>query len=796
MPAVTSGFLSETRFVLRALIRRPAFALTAVLTLAIGLAASVTVYSVVNALLIRPLPYANPERLVAISPGSAMANREIDALRTRTHSLDQVASVSPGWLMAFSGYGEPRQLNAAKLSGNLFELLGVSPRLGRTFGMESETPGNELVAVLGNDLWLSAFRGDSSVIGRSVQLDGTTYTVVGVMPAGFEIFGMNSDLWVPMAMDRNAMAWTGATSLTFGRLAAGATLASAGDELGGLFDQVRQEFQLRPDWGLGTRLVGLKESIVGGIRPMLLVLMSAVGFLLLIACANVANLLLVRTSERHQELAVRASLGASPLSIARILLGECLALALAGGATGLLLAFAGVSLVRRLLPASLPRVTEIALDVPVVVVAVVVTLGCAILFGLAPLLQSRKTVLADWLRRGKGTTRGAERARSVLVATEVALAVVLTTGAALMTRTMAALTEVDPGLRTDHLLTMRLQPSGLPDDEAGRRYWRSLLERVRGVPGVTAAGTILHLPTSGRSWHADVAVDGRSQDPGTAAPRTAWQSVSTGYFETAGVPLIRGRLFNETDRADAPPVILVNSAFAEKLFPGQDPVGVRIKAGNSTANQWATIVGVVGGVRHDSLNVPPVPEVYVPFEQRLVGANSLVVRTSVDPLTLAGTLREAIWSLDRNVPISDVRTMGARYSASLQKPRMILTLLAAFSAVGVLLGAIGIYGVVSYTVRQRRREIGIRVALGALPQAVVRQVVRLGLRQALGGLVVGIPAALVLSRFLRGLVYGVSATDPVSLVAVSVLLLLVGLGASLLPAQSAAGVDPTIVLKE
>lgn len=796
MSAATSGFVPEIRFVLRALRRRPGFALTAILTLAIGIAASTTVYSVVNALLIRPLPYANSERLVAISPGSIMANREIQALRQRSRSLDQIALLSPGWLMALTGFGEPRQLNGAKLSGNMLELLGVSPQLGRSFGMEAEIPGNDAVAVLGYDLWQSAFKGDSSVIGRSIQLDGSGFTVLGVMPAGFQVFGENSDLWVPMAMDQSAMSWTGATSLAYGRLQPGTPTTTAAQELGGLFNQIRQEFQLRPDWGTGVPLVGLKESIVGGSRPMLLVLMVAVGFLLLIACANVANLLLVRTSERHQELAVRAALGASPLNLARVLLGECVALALAGGLAGIGMAYAGVKLVRTILPSSMPRVAEISLDLPVVAIAVVATFGCAMLFGLVPLLQGRSVGLADSLRRGKGTTGRAEQARATLVAVEVALAVVLTAGAALMTRTMAALTEVDPGLRTDHLLTMKLQPSGLADDDARRVYWRSLLETIRAVPGVTSAGTILHLPTSGRSWHADIAIDGRPLDPGTAAPRSAWQSISSGYFETAGVPLIRGRQFTESDRGDSPKVILINSAFAEKMFPGQDPIGVRIKAGNATANEWATIVGVVGSVRHDSLNVSPGPEVYVPYEQKLVGANSLVIRTAVEPLTLAGPIREAIWSINRDVPISEVRTMGSLYSASLQKPRMVLTLLGAFSAVGVLLGAIGIYGVVSYSVRQKRREIGIRVALGALPQMVIQQVVRMGLRQAMAGLIVGIPAALILSRFLRGLVYGVSATDPVSLIAVSLLLLLVGLGASLLPARSAASVDPTIVLKE
>jgi predicted permease len=484
------------------------------------------------------------------------------------------------------------------------------------------------------------------------------------------------------------------------------------------------------------------------------------------------------------------------MEVARVLLGESLAVGVLGGTLGVASAFLGVRFVRQVLPSSLPRVGDVAVDARVLAVATAATLACTLLFSLAPLLQGRAGGLATWLRQSRGTTRQAERARVGLVVTEIALAVVLTAGAALMIRTMAALVRVDPGLRADHLLTMRLQPTGLADPEAVKSYWRTLLERVRAVPGVTAAGTILHLPTSGRSWHGDVTIAGRPTVEGASPPRTAWQAVSTGYFETAGIPLLRGRTIAESDRAGAPLVIMVNSAFAERLFPNEDPVGHQIKAGNATPGGWATIIGVVGGVRHDSLNADPAPEVYVPFEQRMVWANSLVVRTTGSPLAMAGLIRQTIWALNRDVPISEVRSMESLFSASLERPRMVLTVLGVFSALGLLLGAVGIYGVVSYSVRHRRREIGIRVALGAAPGRVVRQVVELGVRQALVGVGAGVPLALVLCRFLRGLVYGVSTTDYLSLFAVSLLLLLVGFAASVLPARRAATVDPTIALKE
>lgn len=794
--ASSLSLLNEIRFAVRGLCQRPGFALTCIATLALGIGASSIVFSVVNALLIRELPYAEPARLVAIWPGGSFANREIDGLRARAKSVDEIASFSPGWLLALTGTESPRQLSGARVSGNMFEMLGVAPRIGRTFGMEAEVPGNDGIVVLGYDLWQSAFSGDPAILGRSIALDGDPMTVVGVMPAGFQMFGATSDLWFPLTMDRGAMTWAGATSAVYGRLARGATPQMATTELKPLLAQLRVEFQLAPGWGEAATVVPLLESVVGGVRPMLLVLLAAVGFLLLISCANVASLLLVRGTERQVELSIRAALGASPLGLARLLLTESLVLGLAGGVLGVTLTGAGLQVVRRSLPANLPRLAEISLDWRVLAAAGVATVVSAVVFGLAPLAQGFGANLFGRLRQARGATLRAERARGALVAAEVALAVVLTAGAALMARTMVELTRVDPGLRTDHLLTLKLQPSGLGDNDAIRAYWRTVLEQMRALPGVEAAGTILHLPTSGRSWHADVNIVGRPLPQGVAAPRAAWQAVSTGYFSTVGVPLIRGRGFTASDRSDAPLVVLVNTALADQIFPGEDPVGKRITAGNATQGQLAMVIGVVGSVRHDSLNAPPAPELYVPFEQRLVVANSLVIRTSGDPLAIAAAVRQRIWSIDPNVPISDLRTMQSLFSASLGRPRLVLTLLGIFSGLGLFLGAVGIYGVVSYGVRQRRREIGIRVALGAAPGSVALLIVRQGIRPSVFGLCAGVVIALLLSRFLRGMVFGVAAADPASLLLGSALLLLVALGASALPARRAAALDPTEVLKE
>ncbi|MFI5310391.1 MAG: ABC transporter permease [Gemmatimonadales bacterium] len=789
-----NAFLRHARAALRPLWRRPAFALTAIVSLGVGIGANATVLSVVNALLLRPLPYAEPERLVAIWPNQTFANQELAAIRERARSYDLIAAYSPGWLMAIVDVASPRQLSASRVSGNFLAMLGATPLIGRLFGMEAEAPGSDLVAVLSYDLWRTTFRAESSVVGRSVVLDGRAYTVVGVMPRGFQAFGAGTDLWTPLTMDRNAMTWSGATSLMYGRLRRGTTTTQASAELGPLASAMQSEFSREPAWARGTRVVGLQENMIGGVKATLFVLLAAVAFLLLIAVANVANLLLVRTSERRQELAVRTSLGATPAQVAALLLGESVTLGIAGGMLGVLLAFVGVALLRGILPANLPRLDEIAVDARVLGAASAITLVAAVLSGVLPALAGLGTGATTRLRSGRNIAGSGGRARGVLVAAEVALALVLTIGAIIMGRTLMSLQEVDRGLRTDHLLTMRVQPAAASSEEY-RTYWRQVFAQVRAVPGVTAVATILHLPTSGRNWQAGIEIEGRPLAPGASLPRAGWQSVSDGYFAAAGMPILEGRGFGAGDDASAPLVLVLNSVLAQSLFPGESPVGKRVKAGNATAQQWATVVGVVSSVRHDSLNAPPSPELYAPFDQRVVVANSLVIRTKSDPAVLEPATRERIWSVKRNVPISDVRTMDDLYSASLQRQRMILVLFMLFAGAGLLLSAVGIYGVVAYGVRQRMHEIGIRVALGAGEGSIRRLVIAQGLRHALAGVAAGLAAAFALSGFMRTLVFGVPARDPVSFTLVTVVLVLVAVTASWIPARRAARVDPNEVLR-
>jgi putative ABC transport system permease protein len=779
----------------RGLLRRPLFTAAAVASLALGLGAITTVFSVVNALLLKPLPYRDAARLVAIWPAQYFANREIDAFRARARSYEEVASLSPGWLMALTDVTVPRQLNGAKVSGNLFAMLGAEPVVGRRFGMEAELPGEDKVALLSWELWQSSFNGDAAVVGRSIRLDREMYRVVGVMPAAFRPLGASSDLWVPMAMDETAMAWAGATTAAFGRLRPDVTPAMATSELNILAGHLQKEFSLAPNWSQSVAVVSLKESMVGAVRPTLLILFSAVAFLLLIASANVANLLLVRNAERRHELAVRASLGATPRDLARFIAAEGAVLGIAGAIAGLVVTVGGVGLLRRILPPGLPRLEEIGIDLRVVGAAVGFAVIATIAFALAPALQGKSAALAARLRTGRTVAGHGQRTRGLVVSAEIALALILTVGATLMGRTLVALNAVDPGLRADHLLTLRLQPSTASDD-ALRAYWSTVLQRVRGIPGVTSAGTVLHLPASGRKWMGPVEVEGRPLNPGESPVRTAWQSVSPEYLQTAGVPLVSGRPLSSTDGPNDPRVMLVNQTFARTFFAAEDPVGRRVKAGNGTQGQWTTIVGVVGNIRHDSLNVAAGPEIYVPFAQRTVVATALVVRTAGDPLRFAAPVRDAVWSVDRNVPISDVRTMDDLFAQSLSRQRMVLILLGLFAGVGLLLSGVGIYGVVAYGVRQRTRELGVRVALGADRAAIRALVLGQGVRYAAAGVLIGLPLALALSRLMRAMVFGVTTSDPASFVGVAMLLVGVALLASWIPARKAAAGDPTAILRD
>ncbi|MGE0552473.1 MAG: ABC transporter permease, partial [Gemmatimonadales bacterium] len=689
----------DYRSALRQLRRRPAFTLTALVTIALGVGATTAVFSVVNAVLLRPLPYPEPDRLVAIWPAQAVANREIAALRERSDAYSQVSGWSPGWLMPLTGVEVPRQLSATRVTADFFPMIGQEPAIGHVFERDSERPGSDQVALLSDHVWRASFDGDPAIVGRSISLSGRPVTVVGVMPPGAERFaGRATDLWMPLTMDPSDLAWAGAVSLVYGRLASGRTLEGATAELTTLLERMRTEFEHPMDWARGATVVDLKADLVGDLGQTVWLLFGAVAFLLLIAAANVANLLLVRTAEREQELAVRLSLGATAGQVARLVLREAMLLGLAGGTLGVAAAFAGVRLIRVVLPPDLPRVEAIGLDGRVLGLAVLASLLTALGFGLLPAIHATRARTRIRSLRSARAAGGGRRTRGVLVAIEVALTLVLLVGAGLMTRTLSALHAVDPGIGTDRLLIAVIQPVGMTSADQLRAFYRDALQRIEATPGVEAAGTILHLPMAGREWTAPIEVEGRPLTPGVSPPMSVWQSVSDGYFRAARIAPVAGRGF-DSDQPDGPPVAVVNEELAAELFPGEDPIGRRIKAGYASRNGWVTIVGVVRGVRSRSLRSAPAPELYLPATQRPMGSMSLIVRTTGDPVAMAGLVRERIWSVAPNTPIEQVRSMNALVATTLGEPRMILTLLGVFAAIGLALAGVGIYGVVSLGVR-------------------------------------------------------------------------------------------------
>lgn len=790
----------DVRYAIRGLIRRPGFTLVAVLTLALGIGANAAIFSAVRGILLRPLPFRAPERLVAFNAEQFVSNAEVLFLRDNAKTLGGVAAISPGWGMALTGVGEAAQLTTSRVTTNLLDVLGVRPMIGRTFHESESIPGNEMVAILGYALWAERFGSDPSVIGRNVVLDGTPYNVVGVLPPAFEVLGKPADLWTPLVFDPTAWFHKGAVSWFVGRLRDGTTIEQSRAELATLFPRMRETFEYAPDYYRNVSLARLQERTVGSVKTALLVLLAAVGFIVLIAGANVGNLLLMRAAGRRREIAVRTALGASRRRVIAQMLVESVVLALGGAAAGVALGAVGVRVLRASLPADTPRLASITLDGTVLAVCATLAILIGIAFGLAPALLASRGDAQDALRGARGVAgrAGGERTRGALVVAEVALTLVLVIGAGLMMRTLWSLSHVDPGFRAGGMLTLRVQPSGerYNTNEKRAQYVRTLLDRLGALPGVQSTGMIHHLPLAGYAWYANIDLEGRVRAPNEAPLRSGWRVIEGDYFKAMGIPLVRGRAFSAADTRAATPVVIVNEAFARAAWPGDDPIGKRFAAGNATRGSAAvTVVGVVGDVRHVSLDARPEPELYRPHAQTPMGAVTLVLRTSSDPLVLAGLARQAVNAIDADVPISDVRSMEQVMSASVARPRLIMSLLLVFAGVGVILGAVGVYGVIAYAVGERRREIGVRIALGAEPGRVAGAVLVQGVRYAAVGVAIGVVGSFAVTRVMRTLVFGVSATDPLTFVGLSVFLVGVAALASYLPARQAARTDPMVALR-
>jgi putative ABC transport system permease protein len=796
-----SSVAHDARLAFRSLRRRPGFTLVALVTMALGIGANTAVFSVVNGILLSRLPYREPTRLVTLG-SSFISNAELLYLREHLKSFETVATYSPGWGMALTSDGEPMQLTAAKISPDFLPMLGVAPVLGRAFTPEESAPGKGGVVLLDWGLWQSRFGADPGVVGRNISLDGQPFVVVGVMPRDFNFYrsgGGAAQLLVPVTFDPAAWYHRGQNAMAVARLSPGATAEGALAELRAHVPAIREALAYRPEYGRDFLVLPLRDFLVGPVRLMLMIVFSAVGFIMLIATVNVGNLLLVRASERRREVAVRIALGANRWRVVRGLSWESLIIAVGGAVLGLALAVAGVELLRHRLPENTPRLEAISVDGRVLALCAMLGMATA-LFGVFPALAATRSDPQDALRAGRsgdGAGQAGGRLRGALVATEIAMALVLVIGAGLMLKTLWRLSQVDPGFQPDRAFAFRLQPTGdrLKSGAQTRQYFDQVFAGLRALPGVASVGGIHHLPMSGFNWWADIDVEGRPLAAGEPAPRAAWRIVAGDYMRAMGIPLVAGRGFDTRDDTTSERVALINDVFARRLFPGENPIGRRLNAGNATRREWVRIVGVTGNVRQQSLDLAPDAEMYLPLGQVSMPFLNIVVRASGDPMSLAQAARRVVRQIDPTVPIADLRALDAVVRDSTSRQRLVLQLLVLFAALGLTLGAIGVYGVVAYTVTQRTREIGLRMALGARRESVVRLVLGHGLWYETIGLAVGIVAAVAATRAMRSIVFDVSPTDPATYSVVAVFVLLVAALAGWIPARRAARVDPMVAMR-
>jgi len=801
---VVEQFGQDLRYGARLLRRSPAFSIVAVLTLALGIGANTAIFSVVNAVLLRPLPFPEPDRLVRIWESTPKGNDRnvVDPFnfltwRERTRGFEQIAAID-GWTSNITGGGEVLAAHGMRVSPEFFSILRTSPFMGRGFIPEEGIPGRDKSVIFSYAFWQSHYGGDRNILGRKIVMNTEPSTVVGILPPDFRFPGWHPDLFVPMALDRAEARKGGRWLTTIARLKPGVSLQQAQQDVAAVARQLSQE---RPetdkDWS--AAVVPFLEDVTENIRLPLLVLLAAVGLVLLIACANVANLLLMRATSRLREIALRTALGAGRRRILQQLLSESLLLALAGWAGGLAVGYWGLKGLLALIPTSvpLPRMESIRLDSGVFLFALGISLATAVVFGLVPAIQVSRPQLQRALQQGSQRTGvgGSRVFRRAFVVAEIALALVLLVGAGLLMRSFARLTSVNPGFATEHLLTMSMftSPAKYEDKQKRSQYLEHVLAEVRSVPGVLAAGSTHFLPLTGMT-----SASGFSPAPGpeptVSSPSADFLVISPGYFQVMGTPMLDGRDFGPQDRFGKPSVLIVNHAFVQRFFAGQNPLGRRLNVWWSIPNP-AEIVGVVADARQTELKEAPHPTIFLANPQAPMYFARLVVRARNDPRQMARAVQAAIHRVDPDQAVSDVQTMDEVFSDSVSRPRFQLVLLLVFAGIAVLLATIGVYGVVSYSVSQRTQEIGIRVALGARSSDVSRLVLREGLLLGGLGVAVGLAAAVASTRVLRSLLFEVTPTDPVTLGAVAGLLLTVALTATLWPARRATKVDPMVALR-
>jgi putative ABC transport system permease protein len=831
---VIRSLLQDLRYGTRMLWKHPSFTVIAVVTLALGIGANTAIFSIVNAVLLRQLPYPDADRLVMLwstmpsqgVPTSGSAMPDYREWRDQNQSFDGLAGFYYGDVNLSGAGQEPERVQGARVTSNLFEVLSVRPALGRNFLAEEERFGNHTRALLSYELWQRRYGADPNIVGRAINLGGVPYTVVGVMPKGMPFFDNQPkvDLWTPLSFAPGDNMDTRNNYFVYlvGRLKPGVTIQQAQADVSAIAARIQGESK---NQGVGAQLVPLREQFVGDVRPALLVLLGAVAFVLLVACVNVANLLLARASAREKELAIRASLGASRARLIRQLAMESLPLGLAGGGAGLLLAVWGIDVLSSLLPASLPRHNAITVDARVLLFTLLISLMTALLFGLLPAFQAARVDVQQALNEGgRGGTQGRRqgRLRGLLIASEMALALVLLVGAGLMIESFMRLRRVDTGFDAQNVLTMRvpLPQSKYPPPEnieapppAGLAFYERLLERVHALPGVESAGFSNVLPLgAGNGWGKLFSIEGHPAPTSVEqVPVVRFALVSPEYLRAMSINVRQGRGFNEHDTEDAQQVAIISETTAKQYFPGEDPLGKTVWLGppenllppeaiKAIGGRFTrrTVVGIVSDVKGSSLEGPSQAMVYAPYYQsRREGWSNtmmLAVRSRVAPEQMAAAIRKEVYALDPDQPVSNVATMEERLGQSLSQPRFSAMLLGMFAIVALLLAAVGIYGVMSYLVTQRTHEIGIRMALGASARDILKLVVGQGMTLTLIGVGFGLVAAFMLTRFLASLLFEVSSFDPLTYACVSLLLLAVAFIACYIPARRATRVDPMAAL--
>jgi putative ABC transport system permease protein len=817
--------MQDIRIATRMMVKNPGFSIVVVLTLALGIGANTAIFSVVNAVLLRPLAYKDSAALVNVwgkfdkegIPRNWISEPEYWDMRDRSQSFSELGAYSLGsGANLTSSDSPPIQVSTPAATATLFQILGVQASLGRTFTADEDQPGHDHEALLSFALWKSLFASDPQIVGKSIELDGQRYAIVGVLGKDFSLGGKH-DLWLPLGLDRTKPQDRGSHYLAVtARLKPGVSAAQVSAEMDRFAAQLEREnpksYIAGSGWGMFV--VPLKQQIVGDVRPALLVLLGAVAFVLLIACVNVANLLLAQASAREKELSIRAAMGAGRARIVRQFLTESMVLATVGGALGLLIAYWGVYTLRTLVPDNIPRMDEVRVDPLVLGFTLGISLLTGLIFGLAPTWHVARTNLQDSLKEtGQSTSaaRGTRRLRGMLVVSEIALAVLLLVGAGLLIRSFDHLLQVSPGFQPQHLLSMRLSPpaKAYPDGTPLQAFYQQLLNRVKTIPGVQAAGAVSELPLSNSYSSGTTFVEQTSvADLPRYAPlnnlpfiEADYRTAAPGYLEAMQIPLVRGRFLSDADTTDAPFVAVVDRDFARRFWPDEDPIGKRIAINtvpksNPPMPQWCTVVGVVGHVKHYGPDVEGREQAYFPLAQSpFLRSMYLAVRTTLEPTSVTSAIRQQVFAIDKSMPIYEVSTMDQLLSNSVVQPRLNLTLLVTFAALALALAAVGIYGVMAYVVTQRTREIGIRIAVGAQTEDVLRQVLTEGARLAAIGLALGLVGSLATSRLIATLLFGVKPTDPLTFAAVAVILTSVTLAACYIPARRATRVDPMVALR-